>query len=237
MIEIDFTVRLESPLRVGAGVGQAGYLDNTVVRDQAGRAYLPGSSLKGKARAVAYRLASGLGVRGLHPAGLETAGCPATRPQPCLICSLFGAAQWEGEWVFENAGLHLGARQMLDNLDQAARRDGRRPAAALRFGQQVRTSLALDRRQRVSLPGRLFTYELVGNPVVFSGRIYSAARSLPQAGSETALLAAALGEITHLGGGRGRGLGRCQVQITQIRSAGSIYPLAELLEFLPQEGR
>lgn len=235
MIELRYTLELHSPLRVGTGIGQAGYLDNTVTRNRRQQAIVPGSSIKGKSRAMVARLSRGLALP-LHP-DQEPTGCPATT-DPCLLCRVFGASQWPGELHFADAELHPDIQTVLDHLDKTAASQKRAVHNARNFGRHVRTSTALDRRRRTVLRNRLFTHETVQSPVQFEGRISGQIRQMRDDGAEAVLLAAALEAITHLGGGRGRGTGRCRFTVEEIIINGNSLAQAEratLLVSLSQE--
>lgn len=215
MIEIDYSVQISSQLRISTGIGSVGHLDNTIVRDSNRQAYIPGSTIKGKVRAAYYRFAKALGVKFLHRTEQEPAGCLVIEDSPCLVCQVFGAAQWPGGLNFGNAGLQSDLQSALLHLDEELLRDDERPIASLNFGQQTRTNVAIDRRRRVALPDQLFTFESIGKPAAFQGRI-SGQISSENYRQAVALLAASLQSITHLGGGRGRGAGRCECSIDAV---------------------
>ncbi len=222
MIELTYTLELASPLRIGTGIGQAGYLDNTIARNGSGQAIIPGSSLKGKARAMSFRLAQGLSIP-VHALNSEPGGCLSTTT-PCLICRIFGATQWPGSLYFANAELHPYLKNVLDDLDREAQEKNQHPKNAVRFGRHVRTSVALDRRRRVALPQRLFTHETVQWPATFGGSIKGEIADLSADYREVALLSAAIEAITHLGGARGRGVGRCILAVQSVTVHGVDFP-------------
>lgn len=213
MIELRYTLELDSPLRVGTGIGLAGYLDNTIARNRQQQAIVPGSTIKGKSRAMVARLCQALEIP-VHTHE-ETAGCLATA-NPCLLCRVFGAAQWPGGLHFSDAELHPDIKRVLEHLDEAAQNRGRPVHNARNFSRQIRTSIALDRRRHTVLRDRLFTHETVQSPAQFVGRISGHIDNMRPDGAEAVLLAAALEAVTHLGGGRGRGTGRCRFAVTAI---------------------
>lgn len=226
MIQIDYTVTLRSPLRVATGIGRAGWLDNTVTRNAAGHPVIPGSSIKGRSRAAAYRLAQGLGAH-THPPAQETGGCPITA-EPCVICRLFGAAQWPGLLHFADSNLDPLLQNLLSSLDHPPNREPFRPEAGLAYGRLIRSNTAIDRRRRVVLPGRLFTYEAIDSSVTFDGNIEGDIRNPSSDYRELALLVVALEAITHLGGAKGRGMGRCTITAHPIRVDGAVIDRATL---------
>lgn len=227
MLAIEYTITLKSPLRIATGTGQAGWLDGTAMRDTEGHPYVPAGSIKGRCRAHAFRLAAPLGMV-THDADQETAGCPITA-DPCPICRTFGAAQWPAALYFSDVALDSLLRQLLLSLDDTARAARRRPQAGKTFGRGVRANTAIDRRTRTAYPGHLFTHEVIGPSVSFTGRVEGAIRNPDPNHSETALLVAALESITHLGGAKGRGTGRCLVTVETITIDGTDVGRAELL--------
>lgn len=223
MIELTYTITLKSPLRLATGVGQAGYLDNTIHRNGSGQPIVPGSSIKGKTRATAYRLANALQVASLHSADQEPSGCLQDRDTPCLICQIFGASQWPSKLYFEDASLPAKLNKLLQELDEISEKKNR-PMASQNFGRHVRTSVAIDRRKRVALRQHLFTHEAVAQPASFIGRIYGTIRNMSDSYDELALLVVSMEAITHLGGAKGRGLGRCILTVTDIKANDETVP-------------
>jgi CRISPR/Cas system CSM-associated protein Csm3 (group 7 of RAMP superfamily) len=237
LLEINYTIALASPMRIATGIGQAG-LDNTAVRNAAREAIVPGSSVKGKTRATAMRLAQAFSLPTHDPAA-EASGCLISA-QPCIICRIFGSAGFPGQLAFDDATLHHDFRAVLKTLDEAAPLAGSaRQRAGEAFGRQVRTTTALNRRQGIALDQHLFTQEAIMVPA-FCGRISGEIR--PAAGGHSgaeqvaALLLAALNTITHLGGARGRGLGRCQIEITSATLGGQAVTLPTLSQYLGGDG-
>ena len=217
MIELTYRIHFHTPVHVGTGYGFAGFLDSVVVRDGQGHIYLPGSTIKGKARAAARRLAHGLGLGAqLCPAGTP---CGLARGAPCPVCRLFGSPQFPGQLHFDNVQLPEHYRELLTAL---AERD---PLAARQAITQPRTGVMLSRRRRAARPEHLFTYELVRTDLPLSGRIVGevigregwSAQDLRE---DLALLWGALKLVTHLGRARGRGLGRCSIEVTSVEVDG-----------------
>lgn len=229
MIELRYTLELDSPLRVGTGIGLAGYLDNTIARNRRQQAVVPGSSIKGKSRAMVARLCQALEIR-VHPYE-ATAGCLATT-EPCLLCRVFGAAQWPSGLHFSDAELHPDLKRVLAHLDEAAQNRGRPVHNARNFGRQIRASTALDRRRRTVLRDRLFTHEAVQSPAQFVGQISGHIVNMRPDGAEAVLLATALEAVTHLGGGRGRGTGRCRFTVTEIIVNGTAIAVTDRSQLL-----
>jgi CRISPR/Cas system CSM-associated protein Csm3 (group 7 of RAMP superfamily) len=217
MIELNYRIRFQSPVHVGAGYGFAGFLDSVVIRDGRGHVYIPGSTIKGKARAAGRRLAYGLGLGPqLCPAGRP---CGLARGAPCPICRLFGSPQFPGQLHFDNVQLSDAYRALLDELTQQD------PLAARQAVTERRANVMLSRRRRAARPDHLFTQELVRTDLSLSGQIVGevvgregwTAHDLRR---DLALLWGALGLVTHLGRARGRGLGRCSIEVTSVEVSG-----------------
>lgn len=217
MIELTYQIRFKTPVHVGTGYGFAGFLDGVVVRDGQDHVYLPGSTIKGKTRAAARRLARGLGL-GLHlcPAGTP---CGLARDAPCPVCRLFGSPQFPGQLHFDNVQLPETYRDLLDYLAEQDR------LAARRATTQRRTNVMLSRRRRAARPDHLFTNELVRCDLLLSSRIVGEVigregQGAADLGGDLALLWGALRLVTHLGRARGRGLGRCAIEVESLQVAG-----------------
>ena len=180
--------------------------------------------------ATATRLAEPLGFR-VHSQSEKPNGCLSDGMTICDICRIFGAAQVPGNLYFENAVVSADIQKVIFQLDRERRDHQLTPRAALSFGQNIRTNVAIDRRTHTSLADHLFSTESVGSPVIFNGSIRSE-KSMPVSLRDAALLVSALQFIDHLGGGRGRGLGRCEIRVDDLLMDGAskLDQLAVLLE-------
>jgi CRISPR/Cas system CSM-associated protein Csm3 (group 7 of RAMP superfamily) len=89
----------------------------------------------------------------------------------------------------------------------------------------------LSRQRRVALDKRLFRIELTDHDLTFETRIQG---TLPSAHArrDLALLLVALRDLTHLGGHKGRGLGRCQVTLDVVKLDETAHPWQSLVEEL-----
>ena len=205
MILINYSIEFQTPFRVGTGMGQAGFIDNTTIRNRDGLAYIPGSTIKGRARAAALKLAPSFEIS-THPPSSDQTGCLITLSKgPCAICRIFGAPQWPGMLSFENADLPKEISGILKTLDLNSRSTS---SHAQNYGRLLRTGIGIDRKLRVVVPSRLFTNECVDIKIPFTGKIIGELPSNSPTDLDIALLLAALKSITHLGGARGRGEAR-----------------------------
>lgn len=229
MIEIQYEIKLLNPIRISTGIGSAGYLDNTIVRNNVGHPYIPGSSIKGKSRSMFQRLAGALGYP-VHSSQQDSTGC-LLWDQKCLVCSVFGSAQSPGNLFFNNALLQEEVRQALTFLDNDNLKHGLRLENSHKFGQILRTNVSIDRKQQTSRAKHLFTFEHIDRCATFEGMVSG---QLEEGDSIliTALLAASLGTISHLGGGRSRGAGAVTIQVKQIRIDGVEKQMETLMDYL-----
>jgi len=197
-VELNLRLELASALHIGTGYGLAGYLDALTMTDAAGLPYVPGASLKGRLRYYADDLLRGWGY---GPAGREP------------LNNLFGQEDRAGSLTFGDLCLTDDWKNLLTEAG------GAHAAPGLRT--ERRTNVMLSRLRGVALEQHLFTVEAAPAHLTFAGRIFGA---LPDGGRVTtsawgdcphdlALLAAAVQALTHLGGRKSRGLGRCQLQI------------------------
>lgn len=233
MIELAYEIQFKTPAHVGTGYGFAGFLDSVVVRDGQGHVYLPGSTIKGKTRAAARRLALGL--------QLDTPLCEAGTPcrllsdhAPCPVCRLFGSPQFPGQLHFDNVQLPEDYRRLLEAMDQQD------PLTARRATTQRRTHVMLSRRRRAARPDHLFTNELIRHDLPLSGHIVG--NVIDHEGVDTAtdtdlaLLWGALRLVTHLGRARSRGLGRCAISVTSLHIDGEPFTAANYAAALDDLG-
>lgn len=232
MIEIQYTVKLLSSLRVGTGIGSAGFLDNTVVRRGGGEVYLPGATIKGKVKAAVQRFAPGLGFT-LPQHTADSGGCLLI-DSPCMLCRIFGASHYPCQLEFENALLPQETIKLLYQMDENRQNQKKKLPArvAHEFAQAVRTNVSLDRRTRTSRPDHLFTAEAIDPQALFSGCIHGLILQPGDEKKEGAVLIAALQSITHLGAARGRGLGRCEITVTGFKVNSENIPVANALALL-----
>ncbi|MEW6048932.1 MAG: RAMP superfamily CRISPR-associated protein [Bacillota bacterium] len=189
------TVRVEchSPILVqGAGLpkGTADLL--FFERDR--RAVIPGSSLRGAWRHALERLLRQLGQPVCYPPRPESM-CPhvdlgrGTTGEFCMACKVFGSP-----W--------LASRLAVEDL--YAEQEEPEGEELLRHG------VAVDRISGAVSRGKLFITE-VPHARAFTGSIRGELDS-----TQLGLLIAAARLITHLGGGRARGLGRVTVKIGDL---------------------
>lgn len=230
-IQLTYTLRFASPFHIGAGYGLAGFVDATAVRRHDGNLYIPGSSIKGRAR---WHLTQVLA----RPWGHDLKPCSAQTPTAiCTLCNLFGSTELPSGLYFGDAMLMQEdnlAMQAASMLGDSAPELGEHEQMALRQLSQVerRTQVSISRRRRVSREELLFVTELGQAGLSFRGRVEgivpTQGRTLPLPEgqklpdgvpflpADLGWLIAALRLVEQVGGRKSRGLGHCRVTIEKL---------------------
>lgn len=231
------TVKVTGPLHIGTGFAR-GLINRTVTKGRDGLVYVPGSVIKGKARAACEALARLYGLadcRAPHPHRMLTG-------EPCLICQIFGAPG-------TGSRLHWN----MAHLTPAWKNALKPPKQGAVFGQTTnRTQVQLSRKRGIALEARLYTSELVTESLEFEARpaITGQLKLTPVTLAdetdvyyELILLFAGLKLTQALGGGASRGGGECEflVETDNVTIDGRTVPVlrqlqnADLLEFYKEE--
>lgn len=182
-------------------------VDRTVMVDARGLPYIPASSVRGRVRAHLERLLHGLGEPVCTPPQSELT-CPhhegvgraleergASEPF-CPACRLFGSSWRLSPIAFNDFRLESQERGEI-GLDQ-------------------RTGVSINRYLGSAEEGRLYILETVpyqrGKGSAFTGSIEGFLSR-----RDVGWLLAALRTLTHLGGGKSRGLGRVELDSESIQ--------------------
>jgi CRISPR-associated Csx10 family RAMP protein len=195
-------------------------LDAVHARRADGRAIIPASALRGALREGLEALLRGAGQPacaggdGVDPAAAE--GAPDPQPctldggQPCVACRLFGTRRDTlpaGQRTF--SGLVVGDAVAPEPTETT-----------------IRHGVSLDRRRRSARTGLLFNRELPLLSTQDGSPHFVAEGRLTDPTLRDAFLAST--RITqHLGSGRSRGLGRIDLAVEWLESAGGAAPSAE----------
>jgi CRISPR/Cas system CSM-associated protein Csm3 (group 7 of RAMP superfamily) len=230
-IELTLGLRPLSAWHIGTGYGLAGVVDARTARTGEGLVYVPGSTVKGRVRYRFREVTEALGVD----------GCPPDHPcreadTPCPLCNVFGSIRGSGALFFSDL-------RLIEDLHDLARlEEGRyRPL----FEHETRTNVMISRRRGVAFEQRLFTTE-AGAPELYlvgdvAGTLETCERTLDvdqqTVPKDLALLVAAAGIVTHIGGRKSRGLGRCRLEPANLTVDGEDVGVQPLLETLLGEGR
>jgi CRISPR/Cas system CSM-associated protein Csm3 (group 7 of RAMP superfamily) len=150
---------------VFTGLGIAGLVDRTVVRDANGMPWIPGSTVKGRWRFFAERLLlSGVDLSPLRVHGAASPHCKSSS-DACILCRLFGNPSVPSLVRVGQASLGEPWREVVRALLDADRNPVVRPDV------EVRPGIALSRRRRSALPDHLFQDEAVPAGLRFEGTL------------------------------------------------------------------
>lgn len=231
------TIKVTAPLHIGTGFAR-GLINRTIVKGRDGLVYVPGSVIKGKARAACEMLARQYGIsdcRAPHHHRMKKG------EKDCLICRIFGAPGSGSRLQWNMAQLSSKWADTL-RLNQNAT-----------FGQIVtRTQVQLSRRRGMALEARLYSSEFAAEGLEFqsqpavTGQLQLQPVTLadePDVYYELILLFAGLKMTSALGGGASRGGGTCEFvfQTEDVMIDGRAVPVerqlahAHLLEFYKEE--
>lgn len=192
-----------TPLHIGSGKPDLdiGDVDMPVLRAPDGQPYIPGSSLKGRTRAEAERLAKSAGMEVCTPPAVDNmCGTLKRREEFCVACRIFGTA---------------------GRISVASKVKFRDAYPLKPVGEMLqRTGTAIDRSTGTVSRGALYSTEAVPAGVKFGLEIV--AENLQT--EELRLLKAALKSVedSALGGSSSRGFGKVAFHFSRLveRSAG-----------------
>lgn len=228
-IDLQFALALNGPLAIWSGF-RRGQIQRTVMRGGQGLPFIPASTLKGRARDAAERLAKTLG----HEI------CSAPDPNrmcgngaSCLLCRTFGSPGVSS--LSEHTGLIWRDAKLLDERGEPER-IARQEAGALYY---ARTQVQLSRLRGTALERHLFTSETTIENLRFGGRIRgwlpSTTQTAGRFSEELILLCSALRLLTFVGGAKSRGSGLCSIALpANLELNDKPTALADILEEITQ---
>lgn len=167
--ERPFTLVFRAPVSIFTGLGIAGLIDRTVVRDSSGLPYIPGSSVKGRLRFFAERLASSSSPP--HGYWLHAQSQPSCKQvdKACAMCRLFGNPSIAALLRVGNASPASPWHDLFQQLLEANANPVVYPDV------EIRPGIAVSRVRRTALPDHLFFDEAIP-AVSFSGNLVLDAR-------------------------------------------------------------
>lgn len=198
-VDVELAVVLRTSLHIGTGLGLSRVLDDRTVqgphpeRPSLTLPYIPGASFKGRLRHHVRMLSAQLAFEQSLRSLLEG--------------DLFGFADRPATLFYTDIHIDLG-----DPTMHAFDRAGLLKTLAT----SERSFVSLSRVRRVALDQRLFRLELAEHGLRLKGRITGTLLD-ERAEAALALLLAAIGEMSHIGGMKGRGLGAVTVTTTRVR--------------------
>jgi len=198
-----------TPLHIGSGKPEVelGEVDLPVLTDPEERPYIPGSSLKGRVRTEAERIARQKGMDVCKPPDVKNM-CGSLKKNPndfCICCRIFGTA---GD---------------LSVASKVKFRDAYPLSKVETFLE--RTGIAIDRDKGAVAKGALYTIQAVPAGVQFSLEIVCENMSE----DELRLLKAALKSVqdSALGGSSSRGFGKVKIRIDAVKERTAAFYLGE----------
>lgn len=160
-----YSLTFRAPVGIFTGLGIAGLVDRTVVRDAGEIPFIPGSTVKGRLRFFAERLLLSEAVPApLHVHGTARPHCKDVS-RACTLCRLFGNPSIPALVRFGQANLGEPWRGLVKDLIDGNRNPVVRPDV------EIRPGIALSRQRRIVLPDHLFFDEAVPAGFRFEGRL------------------------------------------------------------------
>ena len=201
-----------TPLHIGSGRGEIEReergIDLPVIRDVRGVPYVPGSSIKGRVRAEAERIARSMGYEVCEaPNPDNMCGSKVdSEERLCIICKIFGTA---GKKFARASKVKFRDAFPLGEVER----------------EEVRTGVSLDRETGAVYKGMLYTVEAVPAGTRFGLEVV--ADNLTD--EELRILNAAFKSVedTCLGGQSSRGFGKVKIVIERVRRRTAKYYLGE----------
>lgn len=196
-IRIQLQAQLRSPLHILGPGRVVALVDRPVELDAQGYPYIPASSIRGRLRVHLERLLQQMNQPVCTPPVADRM-CPhADHDDYCLACRVFGSP-WHPAGVV-NTDLQLTSPRLAPDLLRSER-----------------TAVAISRRLGTAQEQRLFTLETVdtsagGARLVFEGEMVGRLTD-----EEAGWLLAAVPLVTHLGGGKARGLGDVDLDVADV---------------------
>lgn len=197
---ISFT--LAGNFMVGSGFGLGRLVDATTVRNAETVAIIPGSTVKGRLRSMCKRLAKTLpedygDICQTHGTEDSTAALCKKAETRCILCRIFGSSLFPSPYFFSDflpAETDLAAIRQQNSVHRLDHADS-----------EWLTRVRLNRHSRRAEDKALFLFEHVpAKAQTFIGTLTGPVLQE----TESKLLRAGLNLLSHLGGGRSRGLGK-----------------------------
>lgn len=200
MKERSYILKFRSPASVFSGLAVAGLVDRMIIRDHHGLPIIPGSSVKGRWRFFAERLARSKPDNIMDSIKIHKDGeshCKAM-DKACTICRLFGNPTLTGLLWVGDAVLDGETAEYFSNLL------GRNTNPVIHPDAEIRPGVALSRHRRAALAGHLFFDETVP-PVTFTGRVMIHEAELKEDEEQFLIISARL--VDRIGGRKSVGRG------------------------------
>lgn len=253
-VDIKYTLTFNTPFHCGTGIRES-LVDRTIVRDNQGYLYVPGSTLKGVLRERCEQIArfyvqdepasstgAEVGMRGIpSPHKPEAALRGLGRGKPTMITRIFGSQNKPGLLFFDDASQSKADKLQYDSQEEGDEGQGKYQ----NFQVSISTQVRLDRPTRTAVPGALYTSEFGNNDTTFQGTIQGWLTCTPitsTVADDTAvnptysllLLLAGLRMLERLGGNKSAGKGYCTCKIDSVTINGAATAWQTWLELLDE---
>ena len=206
-IEFELLITPLSQFHIGTGFGVGRFIDRATIKDKLGAIYIPGSTIKGKAKYYGRQMANSFG------SNYCTEEKPCKGDHPCIVCRTFGSPLHQGKFFFSDATL---PKEIIKSLTEENEENS---AISLRSFLNTRTGTKIDRRFGTVEEDHLFTTETGMRGITLTAKIHGMGNdfTLQDTGKgklpeELMLLLKSLSLITHLGGDASRGLGYVRIE-------------------------
>jgi CRISPR-associated protein Csm3 len=202
-----------TPLHIGSGKPEVeiGEVEMPILRDPYGQPYIPGSSLKGRTRSEAERIAKEMGYEVCNAPYVDKmcGSIKGSIEEFCICCRIFGTAGRQTALASKVKFRDSYPTERVEELLQ-------------------RTGIALDRVRGTVAKGALYTVEAVPAGTRFNLEIVT--ENLKE--DELKLLKAALKSVqdSALGGSSTRGFGKVRFEFTMLIERTAAYYLGEAEE-------
>lgn len=192
--EMNIRIELLSELHTSGPGRSLPLLDRCIEVDERGMPVIPSSLLRGRVRAQMERLKKALGEPVCTPPNPERM-CPhnaydQASPTYCAVCKVFGSPWKQSSLYFSDFRLSS-------------------PIKTNR-----RTGIGINRKLNTVEEQRLYVIETV--PVQNEGTVFTGVAEGWLSCEDITWLVASMRSLTHLGGGKGRGLGRVNIVVDQV---------------------
>lgn len=207
-INLKLTITFSSPFMVGSGFGIAGLVDSSTVKDSDGIVYLPASSIKGKIKSEFKKNIESLftgSVCNSIMSGRTNVCQDKDIKNACVVCRIFGSEFYEGSLIFEDAVMDADTREILYKIENNK--------IIPVFQSSIRSGTKINRFLKTTEEGALFSLEGVNPAIVLTSNING---SCYMSEDEYNYFKGTIKTITHLGGNKARGNGRCNIDIVEM---------------------
>ena len=207
IIKLKLTIKFHSPFTIGSGFDIAGFVDSSTIKDGNNLIYIPASSIKGKIRSEFKKIIEGSNAGSVCNSIIsnKTEICKHDINNSCVICRIFGSEMYEGSLIFEDAVMDTESREVL------CRTENKRVIPV--FQSSSRTGIRINRLLRTAEKGALFNIEGANPAITFTSNIYGSCHMMDE---EYDYFKWTIENITHMGGNKARGMGRCKIKIEEL---------------------